>query len=442
MDKVSKIFNTLLFILFISLSLIVALRPSTNPVIFIYSLKRLAIIALLAAFSFYFAASVFLRRLSEINILVFFSSLTGIILFEITFSVCPKFVPVSFIPFLERPLKERAITAHGLRKKSDFVGEELCYYYKPFTRLDFNNTVDDLKGTILIDDIGFRNSVFNQHKVDIVLLGDSLIFGGSSPIDLGDLLRKKGFSVLNLAMGGYAPQHWTDVFVKFGSRASPTYVFAFLFDGNDFYDAVNYYSNSIINNSYEGYLNRESKVSMYVNKKSLLDFIINRSYFLSFARGLILSPGFIFKEDPLFKKAKYILDINGKRMTMEFTHSTPPPDVVKSDGFRLTIASIKRLKEECLKIKAKLFLVYVPANSTVCAPYSENYKFKVDDQRAISNKIQNFCEKEGILFIDITGRFQAEVANRKIYLDNGTDTHMRPEGFELLSSIILEEIKH
>ena len=94
------------------------------------------------------------------------------------------------------------------KKRGQIQDEELLtFHYQPFQKMN-------LYPHIKIDENGYRNSINRQTKVDTVLLGDSIIFSKNSKVDLGDLFRKNGRSALNLAIAGYAPQHYRDAYQK------------------------------------------------------------------------------------------------------------------------------------------------------------------------------------------------------------------------------------
>lgn len=430
MDKLIRIFNILFFIFFLVLAVVIAIQPSKLPVILIYSMARFVLIILMIMLSFYFCLSIFSKRWAEINLLLFIGLFIGVISIEILFSANPRLMPIKFIRYFAPPLREITANAQGLTMESSIEGNGLLYHYRPLTKVTnaFSNA------PVLIDDIGFRNTVAHQNKVDVVLLGDSFIFGYASPVDLGELLRQKGFRVLNLAIPGYAPQHWVDAYQKYGKKTKPKYVFCFLFDGNDFDEAIKYNSLFKTGKPYRDY-RRTLIVAPDPKRDMFLYSFVNRSYFFSCFRAIFFAPALIF---PCRDFDSDILSINGRQVKMQYNFFTPSPEVIKSDGFKFTIDSIKKVKNECNKTGAKLIWIYLPAHSTVYAPYSQRYKIKSVHQKTISQKISKICKKENILFIDVTGTFQEKINNKTIFLIN--DGHLHPEGISLLSDIILKKI--
>ena len=299
---------------------------------------------------------------------------------------------------------------------------------------------DRLKGAAIIDELGFRNSVSYQKKADIVLLGDSLVFGLDSPLDLGEALRKKGLKILNLAMSGYSPEHWVEAFYRYGVKTKPRYVIAFLFDGNDFQDAERYQVLSINKQSYREYLGLNTQIS-FVNRDPLLNSIlcINHSYFFSFFRALLHYPWQKHIDHGIVDQ----INIAGKSHKVWYYLFTPDPKIVKSNSFKIVFDAVKKIKVACKKNDSKFALVYLPAHSTVCAPYSnlEEVKVLVKHQKFISEKIMFLCSQEGIQFLDPTKLFQDAGLKSKLFLRNGNDTHLHPEGIEILAKFIIAKLQ-
>lgn len=109
------------------------------------------------------------------------------------------------------------------------------YHFVPFERFIYNSHV-------IIDENGFRNDKHNQKETDIVLLGDSLVFARQSDKDLGAFFRQSNLSAINLAMEGFAPQHYRDVYKSLivNRDISHKHVIITFFEGNDFNDSMRY----------------------------------------------------------------------------------------------------------------------------------------------------------------------------------------------------------
>jgi len=422
-----------------------ASQGSILPEVFIFSFARFLFIILMLVLSVYFFVSMFFRKLAEINFFTLFGLSCGLLLFELIFNIYPGLIPLRLVNSFDAALRKNIVKAHGLGERGGYVGEEggMYYFYPPMSKLSIQNNEDGINGFIQTDEQGFRNSVNHQKKVDLILLGDSLTLASGSPIDLGDLFREKGIKVLNLGMCMNAPQHWIDLFKRFGKKARPKDVVAFLYEGNDFNDANTYQSIFDAGKSYKEYLSEGVLQNAPLMKRdSFLNSIlfVNHSYTLSLLKGVVQYRWFDFRGRITIADK---ITINGKCFEVGYLpdHITPGPKVTENTGFKLALSAIRNLNAECRKIGAKLWIVYLPTNSTVFAPYSdfpENRK-RVNYHKTSSEKILYVCKKDGIAFLDPAGMFQGKIANTKIFLRNGKDTHLHPEGIKLLANFISKE---
>jgi hypothetical protein len=87
------------------------------------------------------------------------------------------------------------------------------------------------------DELGFNNPRGLPAQVDIVIIGDSFAHGSCVPPgkDVASVLRNKGYSTLNLGMGGSGPIIELATLIEFGLPRKPKFVVWF-FGGNDFSD--------------------------------------------------------------------------------------------------------------------------------------------------------------------------------------------------------------
>jgi hypothetical protein len=87
------------------------------------------------------------------------------------------------------------------------------------------------------DELGFNNPRGLPDQIDVVIIGDSFVHGSCVPPgkDLTSVLRAKGYSAINLGMGGSGPMIELGALVEFGLPRSPKVV-VMIFGGNDFAD--------------------------------------------------------------------------------------------------------------------------------------------------------------------------------------------------------------
>jgi len=92
-----------------------------------------------------------------------------------------------------------------------------------------------------IDAHGFRNSAPWPEIADIVVIGDSLVFGYGVEADRAwpEVLKNElhGRSIVNLGLIGAGPQQYRRVYETFGRSLRPRLVIIAMFASNDFWDA-------------------------------------------------------------------------------------------------------------------------------------------------------------------------------------------------------------
>lgn len=99
----------------------------------------------------------------------------------------------------------------------------------------------DFKIKHQIDDHGFRNSGPWPETADVVVIGDSLVFGyGVEAGQAWPMVLKNelpGRSVINLGLIGAGPQQYRRVYETYGRPLRPQLVIIAMFAANDFWDA-------------------------------------------------------------------------------------------------------------------------------------------------------------------------------------------------------------
>ena len=90
----------------------------------------------------------------------------------------------------------------------------------------------------ITDNYGYRNSQININNADLIIVGDSLISGGSASDEdiLSYQLNKfSDYKTANLAMGGINPKDYEEILVKhIHLLKNKTKIFIFYYEGNDF----------------------------------------------------------------------------------------------------------------------------------------------------------------------------------------------------------------
>ena len=206
--------------------------PSQHPAIYIWSWSRLVFLVALLLTSAYFLFSLFRPRLQKLNNDVCCLALTVGLGVETFLRLMPEAIPAGLLSYFPQQVAEKKAQARG----HIMTGEGMIYHYAPENR--------ELKNwpSLHLDECGYRNPSQKSEHFDVVLLGDSIVFALAAEKDLGQLFREAGSSCLNLAMGGYAPQHYRDAYQRYVIEKNIRHdvVLTFLFIGNDFSDAMRY----------------------------------------------------------------------------------------------------------------------------------------------------------------------------------------------------------
>ena len=103
----------------------------------------------------------------------------------------------------------------------------------------------DFESPYKVDENGFRNTGNWPDEADIVVIGDSLVFGYGVDADQAWpqlLSQQTGTDVLNLGLIGASPQQYRRIYEAFARPLKPAVVVVGFFARNDFWDADMYAS--------------------------------------------------------------------------------------------------------------------------------------------------------------------------------------------------------
>lgn len=165
-------------------------------------------------------------------------SIITLIMSEIIFITTLFFIPgflSGMINYTPSYLQKTIIQINGY-----IVDDNNLFHFTPYKKFIF-------KPYMKIDNLGYRNSVNNQKDVDIIILGDSLMWAQDSRKDLGDLLREKDISAINLGMGSYSPIHYYMSYKKniIKNKIKHKKIVMILFPGNDIDDTLRFPYNNL-----------------------------------------------------------------------------------------------------------------------------------------------------------------------------------------------------
>ena len=293
------------------------------------------------------------------------------------------------------------------------------YTYHPFEKF---NWYPHLK----IDENGFRNSVNNQVKVDTVLLGDSIFFGKNSEVDVGELLRLDGVSSLNLAIGGYAPQHYRDVYKKFviDKGIKHKSVIVSIFVGNDFHDV----------NRYPWKINPIGKGKTYY--PWILNLLIGVIDYHKVARN--------YQIESKESKHRVVLPYGEIGIRWLWWPGTQDGNSWTRGDYELM--EVKKALLEIINLadqsNANVSLVFTPSPSSV---YGLKLYPKFKKYTKIQNDIVKIFEKEftfpNVKIIDPTKQLAEAIEKKFLYIEE-SDCHFNTHGMKVFYNIITSKINN
>tara|TARA_B100000676_G_scaffold188392_1_gene185206 strand:+ start:5136 stop:6440 length:1305 start_codon:yes stop_codon:yes gene_type:complete len=145
-----------------------------------------------------------LLKLNNILILNLVLSCAGI---ELVLRVMADRLPVDLVQMLPPKSQIRLLEARGLFTQTSLEGDGMLYHWRPMQK------VKNLPW-IQVDENGYRNPQ-RIREAAIVVLGDSVTIAQNSKRDLAALLRRQGYSSINLGFGGYGPLHYRDAYRRY-----------------------------------------------------------------------------------------------------------------------------------------------------------------------------------------------------------------------------------
>jgi hypothetical protein len=328
-----------------------------------------------------------------------------ILLSEMVVRSAKNWIPAAFVEYLSPDAMLKVYNETGMvQDKNSYI-----YHHRPFQKLNWFPHV-------MIDENGFRNSIFNQTEVDTVLLGDSLIFAGDSKVDLGDIFREHGKSTLNLAMDGYAPQHYRDVYKKYviSKGIQHKNVIVNIFVGNDFNDSIRYPWN----------------ISLEAKGKTYFPWTIN----------LIIGAVDLYKNAKAYnidiKESKHRISLPYKEIGIRYLWFTGDPDDNQWNETEKVLDDILKLARQA---GAKVSFVIIPSPASVYGiRLHDDFSLYVDSYNYIVNKFKS--KYKNINIIDTNKQLAKEIEKKFLYIAE-SDCHFNTYGTRVFFDIINQTFK-
>ncbi len=318
-----------------------------------------------------------------------------------------------------------------------------CRLYEADENVFFKNKADvnvsvnyiDYNVNYEINDEGLREDrgfYDNKNEKRVLTLGDSFVFGWGLNKEstfqeiLEARLEKesgKDIEVINAGVSGWATQQAFVYLNKTIDRFEPDAVMYGFFNNDVKEDMTN--NESVVRN------NCLVKKNSYEAKQFLNLHV--RSY--AAIKNLLMQTK-IF--DALFYKVKhkvaYNYDVFEKEQSNEMRN-----------GWVFSLLQIKKMNELCEAKGCRFILVYIPQRDQYDLKYRAGYLNanglnEADFDFGYPNELlKRFCEKEGIVYVDLLERFNSQNITEQLYFEH--DPHFNEAGAREWAEGVWEEVK-
>lgn len=335
-----------------------------------------------------------------------------------------------FPPFLPEEVRLRLHwTELGAGEKRSIPHPYVGFLYPPSVRGEVES--GDVDFTYASDEHGFRNSSPWPPRVEIVCVGNSMVFGfGVSDDEAWTRLvdaRLPESRVLNLGLAGAAPQQYVRIFETFGVALEPHLLVFGLFPGNDVADAA----------LFESWLRAGSPGSYDVwrffrgpvQERKGLRKLLRQSYLLTTMRVLTRDFQSPFSSRTLDFPDGSRIQLAPAAIARNMSGAKPsqPP-------FQLTMRAIEDGRARARENDAEFLVLLFPTKEEVYLPVLG------EPAPAGVAPFAEALERRGIPYLDLTPHFQ-ERARRDEKLFFEVDGHPNAAGNRLIAAVLLEHLR-
>ena len=314
--------------------------------------------------------------------------------------------------------------------KHSYIG----HLHTPYARKHLSGPDYDVRQTT--GAFGFRNPGPWPRHADVVILGDSLVFGyGVSDGSAWPAIVDRSFPdlrVLNLGLVGAGAEQYLRVYETFGERLHPKLVIVGMFPGNDFWDAA----------QFQEWLREGAKGNYMVWR--------NDGHF---SGSVLQQPAHAFRW--LLLRHSYLYNlIVAARVNQEAKRAGEPRTLRLKGGqairllpsdfesrtagsepdrpeFQLTVRALAQLRDRVVKNGGRILVVLQPSKEEVYLPILG------ETVRDPSAGLRPALKQLGIQYLDLAPAFKRE-ANRGKALFFGADGHPNSDGYQLIADQVIQ----
>lgn len=301
------------------------------------------------------------------------------------------------------------------------------------------------------DKLGFKNldEVLENGRIEIVAVGDSFTEGMGVSIEdtWPAILTKRGHITYNLGVQGYAPTQLEGSFRLYGYDLKPRYVVIGYCAGTyprerAFLDKQSIVEQKRLTGGIDSIARSDRKEIRKQSKHvTLAIFLFLADYSYSFKRDIadrIKSKGVTSKLDN-----RYTCEL----LRVEYEKG----DISKisaSPEYKQALNAFLEIKRLSGEIGSKVIFIYLPSRSYMY--YEAGFGKKLPDdsfELVESRMLKEFCEKEGMAYLNPSGRITGYVANLKggassdLYPYLEIDGHFSRRGNLLIAEEILSYLQ-
>ncbi|MEO8464111.1 MAG: GDSL-type esterase/lipase family protein [Gammaproteobacteria bacterium] len=283
------------------------------------------------------------------------------------------------------------------------------------------------------DSHGFRNEEPWPEQADIVVIGDSLVFGYGVKLEQAwpqRLAQLLGRNVVNLGLIGAGPQQFLRIYQAVAEPLNPRLIVVGMFPRNDFWDA-NLFDQWLKQGAQGNYMRwrdgGRSNPNWRQPRQLLRQWLNSHSYLY----GLIRFAGSASRS----RAHPVPLEWHGTTLQLapgDFAHATEhdnPADPV----FALAIQELVGLREAAAKRGAKVLVVLQPSKEETYMPLAGG---SVADASA---PVVAALDKAGIEHLDLGPVFRERAAAGDV-LFFPTDGHPNADGYRLTATVVAQRI--
>lgn len=296
----------------------------------------------------------------------------------------------------------------------------------------------DFTATHHTDTHGFRNHLPWPTHADVVVLGDSLVFGygvddaAAWPAQLGQHLD--GVRVMNLGLIGAGPEQYLRVYRKFGAPLRPHLVVLGFFPDNDFWDAEMFdrWQRSGADGNYMVWRNygRRAKNPFRDPVNVAKGWLVRKSYLYNLVVATAQAYRVRSSGEP---KVLQLKDGSSVRLM-------PSGYLKRTEGakpghrtFKLVTDAIRQLDQEVRRSGSNLLVVIQPGKEQVYLPLTGE---SVSDP---ADGVKDELRRLGIQYLDLTPVFQQQAA-AGVTLFFESDGHPNAKGYRLIADRVFGHI--